>query len=220
MVGRREHSRRLTSSAVPALLIVVALALAACDGADVAARIGDEAANATSAANAARAALESSNLSSAKSYAATADTKSEQALSDAASQTVGEQTKQTVAEARSEALGVQTEVTARTVAVSDNSYEQSVRTTVEQTMCTVVNNALEGQQQPNAQQWTQQIDSDVQNNLQNLAGGQVPQAVIDEAIAAVHQYIDPWIQKYNDLVQFDPENLGSYLQTYKDYMGC
>ena len=203
-----------------ALLAFVVLGLVACGGADIAARISDEAASATDAANSARAALGTSNFAAAKSFAATADAKSQQALSDAGSQTVAEQTKETVAQARSEALGVRTEVSARTVTVSDGGYEESVKTTFQQAMCSVVNNALAGQQQPDAQQWAQQIDSAVQSNLENLAGGQVPQPVIDQAIAAVQQYIDPWVQKYNDLVHFDPSNLVSYLQTYKDYMGC
>jgi len=198
---------------------VVAVGLAAC-GPDIAAQIADDAARATDAANAARSALGNNDLSAAVADAATADTKSEQALSDASSQTVAEQTKQTVEQARSEALAVQTEVSAHTVPVSDNSYEEGVRTTVQQAMCTVVDNSLNGQQQPNPQQWTAEIDNAVASNLQNLAGGQVPQSVVNAAIVSVHQYIDPWVAKYNDLVNFDPGNLDSYLQTYHDYMGC
>lgn len=218
----RALKRRTVRTASLALLGVVLIAATAGCGGEALAALAEKAAGeataATDAANSARSSLEGGQVGSAMSYADTAATDSQQALNDASSGSVPTQTQQEVGMARIDALAAETAVNVRAVSVTDSAYTKAVRATVLQAICTVVNNAMSGQQQPNVQQWTQQIDGAVQSNLQAAAGGFVPPAVVQQAINAVDQNVNPWVQKYNDVVNFDPGHLQSLLQAYHDFL--
>jgi hypothetical protein len=210
----------MRSAFIAAGAVILVMVTTSCGGVDVVAKIADEAAAASAAADVAKSALDSGQIASAESHAQSAVTDSEEAIDAASTASISTQTKDTVGTARSEALATEADVHVQTVPVNESPYTDTVRSTVQAAICTVVDNALSGQQQPDVQEWQQEIDNTVQANLQAAAGGAVPQIVVAAAIVAVHQYVDPWVQKYNDLVNFDPRDAQSFIQTAYDYMNC